>query len=127
MRRAGAARFVLRGRSLLPTLIVGGAQLPRISARHKFFGGVDGALGVVALLIRDQLGVRVKHLRTISLRCLRDQAALHGCTVDEMFLPAAAIDAESCHSSLHSARVARNVVFGLLVASDVRERPRSFW
>ena len=50
---------------MLPTLIVGGAQLPRISARHKFFGGVDGALGVVALLIRDQLGVRVKHLRTI--------------------------------------------------------------
>ena len=38
-----------------------------------------------------------------------------------MFLRLPAIDAESCHSSLHSARVARNVVFGLLVAGDVRE------
>jgi hypothetical protein len=38
-----------------------------------------------------------------------------------------AIDAESYHSSLHSARVARNVVFRLLVAGDVRERQMSFW
>ena len=84
MRRAGAARV----RSLLPTLIVGGAQLPRISARHKFFGGVDGALGVVALLIRDQLGVRVKHLRTILSWRLPSGLSSFAltCTVDKMFL-----------------------------------------
>jgi hypothetical protein len=32
-------------------LIVGGGAAPKIS-RYKFFGGVDDALGVVALLIR---------------------------------------------------------------------------
>jgi hypothetical protein len=94
MRRAGAARFVLRARSSLPTLIVGGARLPEFPRATSFFGGVDGTLGVVALLIRGQLGVRVQHVRTILSWRLPSGLSSFAltCTVDKMFLRLSARD-----------------------------------
>ena len=91
MRRLGCggpARFVLRGRGFLPALPVTGGAAREISRATSFFGGVDGALGVVALLIRDQLGVRVKHLRTILSWRLPSGLSSFAltCTVDKMFL-----------------------------------------